>query len=154
MYIPSDYIKEYFNKHKEFSLTEDEINKCVEVLSALVLIQSSPEKADYEGFIRPPTSSLETQECRKSICKRCPEYDKKNDGCNLCGCIVDHKVVDPGTKCPMDRWSIDSNFFKNEIVKIISFVDTNLKRSEINGTLVHRTEFESIRNRDLMAEEE
>jgi hypothetical protein len=45
----------------------------------------------------------EVKEERLLFCNSC--IHKKNDTCNLCGCIVTSKVLFSNEKCPDKRWS-------------------------------------------------
>lgn len=151
MYIPSDYIKEYFEKNGEFTVTEEEIIKFSEILSVLVSIKSKAEDSDFPS-VRPPVSSLKTQEHRKSICNRCPEFIKKDASCGLCGCVISDKVIDPGAKCPALRWSVEMEFFIDEISKLANFIDLKLKTAQKQNNLVYLSEHERRVNKSLSPE--
>jgi hypothetical protein len=53
------------------------------------------------GFKATPRASYEE---RLLICSACPELDRKNDRCKVCGCFIKRKAMWKSEKCPKGYW--------------------------------------------------
>ncbi len=61
----------------------------------------------YAGF---PKSTQQEIDYRYDICLSCPDFDKTNTMCNICGCNITNKkeflnkLAWADQKCPADKW--------------------------------------------------
>ena len=60
------------------------------------------------GWIKNITSkgveivTVETKEERLKICNNCPH--RENKSCNICGCVIESKVLFSNEGCPISKW--------------------------------------------------
>jgi|TARA_R110000796_G_scaffold3094_22_gene11989 hypothetical protein len=54
------------------------------------------------GFKATPRVSYEE---RLMICSACPELNRKNKTCNICGCYIEKKAMWKSEDCPKGYWS-------------------------------------------------
>lgn len=138
MYYPRKIIKEYFDKDKEFRFSDEELNKIIEVFF-IFFDEILPNKYDF--------TSEETQEKRKSICVKCPDYVSESSSCNLCGCIIPNKIKKPPERCPVDRWTVDYDFVRDTLKESVEYIHKHLEESGDNVTTIE--EHQEIMTRDL-----
>lgn len=120
MYFSTHAAKEYFKTHGQFSLTEEELIKVVEIVYVFFTITTNRNAI----FV----STDEAQETRKNICLKCPEYNSEHQTCNLCGCFIPNKIKAPEEQCPIDKWLMDTvtlKFIINETIRYINDQMTN-----------------------------
>lgn len=128
-YRPFQKSLDYFHNHGEFTLTDDELLKMMEIVSFI------KHKIVVDKDQINETASPETIEQRKSICHSCVHYNTKHDGCKLCGCIIEQKVTKPFERCPHQLWGFDHLFFNELFSEIASeleqlFLDPSVQTIE------------------------
>jgi len=122
-YYPYQSSIDYFkNNDRQFSFSDDELAKFMEIISRFIHKSKNNELDDI-----PEHSSLEVIEQRKSVCANCTHYNKDKDSCNLCGCIIENKVKNPSESCPIHFWGVDNIKFKDLLVLIAEEIDQFLK---------------------------
>lgn len=119
-YRPFQKTLEYFRNHGEYSLTDDEIMKIVEIFSYIQHKTNAGEDITEVG-------SPETIEERKATCSKCIHYNPENDRCKLCGCVINEKVIKPGEKCPRQLWGFDVRSFKDLFLEISKEIEEILR---------------------------
>jgi len=121
MYFSTHAAKEYFKTHGQFSLTEEELIKCVEIVYVFFSITTNRNTIF--------TSTDEAQETRKTICSKCPEYNSEQQTCNLCGCFIPSKIKAPQERCPIDKWLMDTDTLKYLINETIRFINDEMTKN-------------------------
>lgn len=122
MYFVTSSIKEYFKSHGNFSLTEDELIKFIEIFYVFYSITVHED---------PIFSSDEVQENRNSICLKCSEYNSDDKSCNLCGCYIPDKIKKPQENCPSDKWVMDVEVLKKLILQSVRYISEHLNENSI-----------------------
>jgi hypothetical protein len=123
MYFPTSAIKEYFKKHQEFSLTEEELDKLVDIFYAFFAVIVNNNNI---------VSTDKTQEKRKEICLKCPSFDENSSSCNICGCFIPDKITKPSERCPIDKWTMDLKLVRELLIKTVQYIDNNIRESGDN----------------------
>ena len=141
-YRPSKFILNYIKEHGGFNLTEEELNKCIEILNFST--RFSKENSNLSQYL---TVSEELKNTRKSICLKCEHYNfnennPDNSSCNLCGCNVNHKVSQPLDECPGNKWDISRHSLKNIFLESIRLINEMKDTSWID--LMTHEDFEQL----------
>lgn len=121
MYFPTNAVREYFKKNHEFSLTEEELDKLVDIFYVFFAVTIG-EGANI-------VSTPESQEKRKSTCLNCPSFNHQNLSCDICGCYIPDKVTKPQERCPIDKWTMDLKLVRELLSNTVSYINNSMKES-------------------------
>jgi formamidopyrimidine-DNA glycosylase len=49
-------------------------------------------------------ATVEEQQRRQQLCDNCPLYNKHDDTCTSCGCLIERKKLYASDTCPEGNW--------------------------------------------------
>lgn len=62
---------------------------------------------------KPIMASTEEQDRRTEICNNCEYNDKAEGKCTQCGCHLNLKIPFAMISCPINKWDLDEESFKD-----------------------------------------
>ena len=132
MYFPTNAVKEYFKKNNEFSLTEEELDKLVDIFYVFFAVTIG----EGSDIVSPP----ESQEKRKSICLNCTSFNQKSLSCDICGCYIPDKITKPQERCPIDKWSMDLKLVRKLLSNTVEYINDTIKERGDDVTTIEEHE--------------
>ena len=77
-------------KESEYPSRKEQLKNLIETTGKVI---RNPRLVNDEEFNR-----------RKSVCNTCRYFDRKQNRCKKCGCMLKAKVRFKTAKCPLNKW--------------------------------------------------